>query len=109
MTDPIERIPAMHRRPGDDDRIVKAAVIVGPYVYVGWRHSDIIQHLQKVRPDGLKQVSQEAQGFIDQSGYFFSRDQAAQIAHHAKQLTVLPSVLTSEDLWDVVGVPHTPG
>jgi len=85
-----------------DARIVRAAVRFGDKVYVGWRHSDIIQHVHAL---GKGYTTQDDQGFVTQYGYFYDREQSARIALRAKQIKTLPGVLISEDLWAKDGTP----
>lgn len=107
MTDvaPLLTYDNMRGRSPQDVRIVKAAIRHGEQVYTGWRHSEIIQHLNRL--DIL--TAQEDQGFIDQYGVFYGRYQAARIALHAKQIARLTPLLTSEDLWDNDGTPREVG
>jgi hypothetical protein len=87
-----------------DHRIVKAAVLVGDQVYVGWRHSEICSHV--VRTLGVE-IAEEQRGFIDHLGNFHDRRQAAKIALGSRQvLSVRAMTLLSEDLWDENGVPR---
>ncbi len=91
--------------PPPDARILKAAVRFNGFACVGWRHSEIIKHLHSL---GKGYTTQEDQGFVDQFGNFYNRKHAAGIALYARQISRVPPVLTSEDLWDVNGVPRDP-
>ena len=90
-----------------DHKIVKAAVKVGDKVYVGWRHAHIISylHCNGVVPH----VYQEMQGFVDNMGWFFNRQNSVVIASGARQCRwdqIKCKQLLSEDLWDNEGKPH---
>ncbi len=107
MTDDIDRIPFKSVQPPPaPHRIVKAAVHYRGTVYTGWRHSDIIMHIHHTHG---AYTTQEDQGFVDLHGNFYNRYQSARIALRARQITKLPSVIMSEDLWDKHGKARTPG
>lgn len=91
--------------PAGDSRLVKAAVRYLDHVYTGWRHSEIISHLNSLDAP----TTQDDQGFIDQHGVFYGRYQAARIALRARQIARLTPMLTSEDLWDDNGTPREVG
>jgi hypothetical protein len=86
----------------EDIRIVAAGVRQGEFVYTGWRHAEIILDMREA---GLGYVSQDDQGFVDQGGFFYRRSAAGVIVRLNKQADFTGHVLTSEDLWDVDGVP----
>ncbi len=75
-------------------------------MYTAWRHSDILEYLGRA---GTPQHDQDAQGFLASNGSFYNRYQSARIAYHARQISKIPNVLTSEDLWDVDGTPRDGG
>ncbi len=107
MTDDIVSIPFVSVQPPPKPyKIIKAAVKFGDLVFIGWRHSDIITHVHAL---GKGYTTQEDQGFVDQHGNFYNRYQSARIALRARQITKLPSVIMSEDLWDKYGKARTPG
>ncbi len=103
----VECIPFISTQPPQKPfKIVKAAVKCGDNVYTGWRHSDIISH---IHTSIGTYTTQEDQGFVDQHNNFYNRYQSARIAYHARQIEKIPPVMTSEDLWDVDGIPREPG
>ncbi len=90
-----------------DHKIVKAAVKMGDKVYIGWRHSHILGYLREQGFERLSFGAQEDQGFIDQLGWFLSRELAAKIAYGSRQCTqVKCGMLLSENVWDEDGTPR---
>ena len=64
------------------------------------RHHDIIRYL--VEKVGKPKPIGGIQGFIDDAGNFFDRDDSFKIAKKLKQIKngkIIGGVLTSEDLW----------
>lgn len=84
-------------------RIHQAAIREGDEVYTlsrPARHHDIIKHMVE---SGVPAPVTGEQGFIDSSGRFLNRRQAAMVAHAAGQLPrdglAHPPELYTEDLW----------
>ena len=87
----------------EEIRLVKAAIWWGENVYIGWRHSEILQYMKSL---GLPRVREnEHQGFVDQDGQFHHRKRCSYIAVRNKQVKEFKRVLTSEDLWGNFGKP----
>lgn len=100
-------IPLMVKAvPDEDARLVRAACYHGNECFTSWRHADAL--VDFFRPRGLK-MTNECQGFVDQYGYWWSRWRSARIALRSGQLLSIPSILTSEELWDKDGKPRVPG
>lgn len=93
--------------PSDDTRVLLAAVRVGSRVFIGYRHSTIMQAVAAI--EKIRVLDQEAQGFVDSNGCFYSRGSAAALAFLRGQIDKIPSTLFSEDLWDNDGNPRPPG
>lgn len=101
----IEEIPFLTASlPVLGARIVKAACYHEQRCFVGWRHSDIL--LQIFIPMKLR-MTQECQGFVDDSGFWWDRRVSFKIAARARQIamTLPPKVLISEMLWNNAGNP----
>lgn len=68
-------------------------------VYTGRRHPFIMQE----HPGLFKGLGPDAQGFVDEHGYYHTREEAKAYAIEIGQITeddlINPAVLTSEDLW----------
>lgn len=77
-------------------RIVAAAVKRGERVWTGTRHADIIR---VVFGETGQRVTQDEQGFVDNTGWFSNRFQAGAIAFQAGQTKDRKQTLLSEDLW----------
>lgn len=96
--------------------IVKAAIIVNDVIYTGWRHCFIIhdycqQHnVKKCPPRNHPGETFSNQGFVTDTGRFVTRDEAFDIVRANGQVLVKhgsPTVLCSEDLWNVEGKFYT--
>lgn len=76
-------------------------------MFTGWRHSDCFTTLNAwkdlldnhAREEMEEQLAGKIQGFMTSIGRFVTREEAATIAHIAKQTKKLLSGLTSEDLY----------
>jgi hypothetical protein len=77
--------------------IVSAAVRYNGKIYEGSRHPKIMGFIWAMNP--YQKITQEDQGFVDNTGKFLSREEAAKVAFEAGQTTRLKSTLFSEDLW----------
>ena len=68
-------------------------------IYTGKRHPLIIQE----HPGLFKGFGRDAQGFVDENGCYYTRQEAKTYAINIGQISeadmINPTVLTSEDLW----------
>lgn len=67
-------------------------------LYVGKpkeRHHHLLNN--KDRPIGVLKLGE--QGFVDENGKFYNRQEAAKHAFDCKQISIEKSTLFSEDLW----------
>lgn len=104
--DQVQSIPFKSTRPPPKPfRIVKAAVRYREVIYTAWRHSTILDAMQRIHDTC---GAHEDQGFVDLHGNWYNRYQSARIAYHARQIRKIPLMLTSEDLWDPDGTPRDP-
>lgn len=72
--------------------------LVSTRIYLGKRHGVIMQRIWKEL--GEIKIEQDMQGFVDEKGTFYSREEAAAHALAAKQITKIPKrTFMSEDLW----------
>ena len=91
-------------------KISKAAIIVNDKIFVGWRHADIRNAIIKeVNISRLAIVhimgDLNCVGFLTENGVFLTRSEALVYGRKIGQVkSLIGSVLTSEDLWDVDGV-----
>lgn len=78
--------------------IYRVAIKKGREVYVG-RHKERHHHLlnHPDRPFGFLKLGE--QGFVDEEGFFYTREEAAEHAFDCKQIPEQKSQLFSEDLW----------
>ncbi len=93
----------------EDSRLVKAAVWSRGIVYLGWRHSQVFQHLIDMKEPSRFWEDPANHGFVDQYNLYYTRQQAAVIAFRAKQTKVNREILFSEDLWELDGTPRDGG
>jgi len=102
----IDTIPLALNQSDDIKQIVfvKAAVRFNDVVYTGWRHFQIINWMKET---GHPKVKQDDQGFVDSNGYFYRRAAAKCVAIMNGQVDPQwdGNELTSEDLWDINGIP----
>lgn len=84
-------------------RIVCAACHKGGYLIVGARHFDMVMHnIIAALPVEGRFFADAEQGFIDQHGRFFTREEAFRIARDNGQIRGEPNrpgTLFSEDLY----------
>jgi hypothetical protein len=74
--------------------LINSAIKVNDKIYTGRRHSHIIQSDYNV------DFKQGIQGFVDENGKFYTRDEAKTYAFEIGQITkTISEILTSEDLW----------
>lgn len=80
-------------------RLTFAAVMRDGEIITGKRHSDCI--IKAVRyADWRPPVTQAEQGFVDEEGIFYTREDAVDIAVEASQISAgFKGILLSEDLW----------
>jgi hypothetical protein len=82
-------------------KIIAAAIRHRGIVFTGVRHGDIIQQI--VRLDLLTEaerpITAEQQGFIDNGGTYYQRNEARDIAVQSGQIKPTHGTLYSEDLW----------
>jgi hypothetical protein len=106
----IEKIPYL---PFDGEIdgvvIVKAAVKCGDDVYTGWRHAFIMADLIAIDViTKQNKMTDEMQGFVNQSGQFINREISKCIVLFNRQITTIRGyTLCSEDLWENDGSPLT--
>ncbi len=93
----------------DDSRLVKAAVWSRGVVYLGWRHSQVFQRLIDLKEPSRFWEDPSNHGFVDQHGLYYTRHQAANLAHHNGQTKGNREMLFSEDLWELDGTPRDGG
>lgn len=85
--------------------IAKAAILYEGKVYTGWRHFQIGQEMIRAGVCRAPFPSGKAQGFVTNEGRFVSRQEARRIAKKAGHGNFMrPTMLFSEDLWDMNGV-----
>jgi len=75
-------------------KLVESAIKVEGVVHTGKRHHIILQSAPTFGEYKLGE-----QGFVDEDGKFWNRYQAARIAFHTGQTSVIKKNLTSEDMW----------
>lgn len=95
------RIDISHLDKGPS-RIIAAAIRYKGVTYTGSRHGHIIRSMVEVTTlkDMLKdKVTDNMQGFIDQYGRWYSREDSREIAIKANQIKPDHGTLYSEDLW----------
>lgn len=83
-------------------KIIAAAIKRGRVVFTGVRHGHIIRDMVAVGfiTDIKKDyVHSHEQGFIDENGDYWNREESRQIAIHAGQIKPDHGTLYSEDLW----------
>lgn len=80
--------------------IIESAILKNNVIYVGRRHSDIINSVEK---GFLKNAEQ---GFLDDCGNFLTRTEALEHAYNCNQVSkelyksrMISKELFSEDLW----------
>ena len=85
--------------------IVASAVKHEGIIFTGFRHSDIIHYLVKLGYS--TPIPNHEQGFIDEDGWFISRERSLDHCIDCGQIgftkdgsyDIIGGVLTSEDLW----------
>jgi hypothetical protein len=82
-------------------KIIAAAIKRDGIVFTGVRHGHIIKSMVDVGflTDMNKPVLGHEQGFIDERGEYWNREESRQIAIYAGQIKPDHGTLYSEDLW----------
>ena len=83
--------------------ITQAAILKDGIIYTGRRHFNILQDADKIHGLGFGGLKNGIQGFVDDTGVFFTREAAREHFIECGQITVLdrlhPTLLFSEDLY----------
>lgn len=82
--------------------IIAAAIKWKGVIFTGDHHGNIMQYLVKIgqlKDKKNDKVTDDMQGFINELGYFLSREDARVIAIADKQVKRNHGTLYSEDLW----------
>ena len=97
----------MTQRAARYGKIVKAAIRIDDEIHTGYSHANILNELtvKGIPREKLSRLDHNwDQGFVTDSGKFLSRTQALSYGQYIGQIdTIIGSVLTSEDLWDIDG------
>jgi len=83
-------------------RVIAAAIKFNGVVFTGDRHGHIIKYMVQIgvlKDMKRDKILDKHQGFIDEKGEFWDRDESRRIAIVAQQVWHDHGVLYSEDLW----------